>query len=102
LVVSVAAFVALMLITEKSNEVLTGAFAPIAASKSVASGICKLIAPAGFERIMPVRTSAAVSVTAVDRVTIASGTHRGVYLVAMVLEQWNDWVKVAATLQNGS
>lgn len=37
-----------------------------------------------------------------DLVTIASGPHRGVYLVAMVLEQWNDWVKVAATLQNGS
>lgn len=37
-----------------------------------------------------------------DLITIASGPHRGVYLVAMVLEQWNDWVKVAATLQNGS
>lgn len=37
-----------------------------------------------------------------DLITIASGPHRGVYLVAQVLEQWNDWVKVAATLQNGS
>ncbi len=37
-----------------------------------------------------------------DLITIASGTHRGVYLVAMVLEQWAGWVKVAATLQNGS
>lgn len=37
-----------------------------------------------------------------DLITIASGVHRGVYLVAQVLEQWNDWVKVAATLQNGS
>ena len=35
-----------------------------------------------------------------DLVTIASGAHAGVYLVAMVLEQWADWVKVAATLQN--
>ena len=37
-----------------------------------------------------------------DLITIASGRHRGVYLVAQVLEQWDDWVKVAATLQNGS
>jgi len=37
-----------------------------------------------------------------DLITIASGPHRGVYLVAQVLEQWNDWVKVGATLQNGS
>lgn len=37
-----------------------------------------------------------------DLVTIASGVHAGVYLVAQVLEQWGDWVKVAATLQNGS
>ena len=37
-----------------------------------------------------------------DLVTIASGPHAGVYLVVMVLEQWNEWVKVAATLQNGS
>lgn len=37
-----------------------------------------------------------------DLITIASGVHRGVYLVAQVLEQWEGWVKVAATLQNGS
>lgn len=37
-----------------------------------------------------------------DLITIAAGPHAGVFLVAMVLEQWNDWCKVAATLQNGS
>lgn len=37
-----------------------------------------------------------------DLVTISKGPHAGVYLVAIVLEQWNDWCKVAATLQNGS
>jgi hypothetical protein len=37
-----------------------------------------------------------------DIITIMQGPHAGVYLVALVLEQWNDWVKVAATLQNGS
>lgn len=37
-----------------------------------------------------------------DLITIATGPHAGVYLVAIVLEQWNDWCKVAATLQNGS
>lgn len=35
-----------------------------------------------------------------DLVTVASGVNRGVWLVAMVLEQWPDWVKVAVTLQN--
>jgi hypothetical protein len=34
-----------------------------------------------------------------DLVSITSGVHAGDYLVAMVLEQWPDWVKVAATLQ---
>jgi hypothetical protein len=35
-----------------------------------------------------------------DLITIATGAHAGVYLVAMVLEQWGDWAKVATTLQN--
>lgn len=35
-----------------------------------------------------------------DLVIIRVGVHAGVYLVATVLEQWPDWVKVAATLQN--
>lgn len=35
-----------------------------------------------------------------DLVIIPTGVHTGTYLVAMVLEQWPDWVKVAATLQN--
>lgn len=34
-----------------------------------------------------------------DLVIIGGGVHAGTYLVAMVLEQWPDWVKVAATLQ---
>jgi len=34
-----------------------------------------------------------------DLVVINSGVHAGTYLVALVLEQWPDWVKVAATLQ---
>lgn len=34
-----------------------------------------------------------------DLVEISTGVHSGTYLVAMVLEQWPDWVKVAATLQ---
>ena len=38
-----------------------------------------------------------------DVITIAPGFPRaGVYLTALVLEQWPDWCKVAATLQNGS
>jgi hypothetical protein len=37
-----------------------------------------------------------------DLITIATGVHAGVYLVSMVLEQYPDWVKVAATLQNDS
>ncbi len=35
-----------------------------------------------------------------DLVSIYDGVHAGVYLVALVLEQWPDWVKVAATLQD--
>lgn len=35
-----------------------------------------------------------------DLITIRSGANRGVYLTAQVLEQWPDWCKVAATLQN--
>lgn len=34
-----------------------------------------------------------------DLITIKSGPHAGVYLTALVLEQWDAWVKVAATLQ---
>lgn len=37
-----------------------------------------------------------------DLITIASGANAGTWLVAMVLEQWPDWVKVAVTLQNGN
>lgn len=37
-----------------------------------------------------------------DLVTIPQGRAAGVYLVTAVLEQWPDWVKVAATLQNDS
>lgn len=36
-----------------------------------------------------------------DLVTISDGPHCGVYLTALVMEQWPDWVKFAATLQNG-
>lgn len=35
-----------------------------------------------------------------DIITIPNGASAGVYLVTTVLEQWPDWVKVAATLQN--
>lgn len=36
-----------------------------------------------------------------DRITVPAGrSTSGVYVVATVLEQWPDWVKVAATLQN--
>lgn len=35
-----------------------------------------------------------------DIFTISSGPNAGVWLVAMVLEQWPDWAKVAVTLQN--
>lgn len=35
-----------------------------------------------------------------DLVIIYTGPRAGVYLVATVLEQWPDWVKVAVTLQN--
>lgn len=37
-----------------------------------------------------------------DLVVIATGPSAGTYLVAMNLEQWPDWCKVACTLQNGS
>lgn len=37
-----------------------------------------------------------------DLITVSTGPRAGVYLVAAVLEQFADWVKVAATLQNGS
>lgn len=35
-----------------------------------------------------------------DRITIPTGASAGVYAVDKVLEQWPDWVKVLATLQN--
>jgi hypothetical protein len=37
-----------------------------------------------------------------DLITLADGPNVGVWLVAQVLEQWPDWCKVAATLQNGA
>jgi len=37
-----------------------------------------------------------------DLIIISSGPYAGTWLVAMVLEQWPDWCKVAATLQNGN
>lgn len=37
-----------------------------------------------------------------DLITIASGPSKGIWLTALVLEQWADWCKVAATLQDGS
>lgn len=38
-----------------------------------------------------------------DLITLANNDPSdGVYLVALVLEQWPDWCKVAATLQNNS
>lgn len=38
-----------------------------------------------------------------DLITIGGdGVNAGVWLVAMVLEQWKTWAKVAATLQNGA
>lgn len=42
-----------------------------------------------------------------DLVTLTGGANAGVYLIAMVLEQWSDgepaaWCKVVATLQNDS
>jgi hypothetical protein len=36
-----------------------------------------------------------------DLIVFAGGPNRGTWLVALVLEQWPDWCKVAATLQNG-
>jgi hypothetical protein len=35
-----------------------------------------------------------------DRITIPTGAAAGVYAVDKVIEQWPDWVKVVATLQN--
>lgn len=35
-----------------------------------------------------------------DLITIADGINAGVWLVALTLEQWPDWTKVAVTLQN--
>lgn len=35
-----------------------------------------------------------------DIITIPGGASKGIYLVNLVLEQWPDWVKVAATMQN--
>jgi hypothetical protein len=37
-----------------------------------------------------------------DLITIATGRHRGVWLVVQVIEQFPDWVKAAIVLQNGS
>lgn len=37
-----------------------------------------------------------------DLITLSDGPNVGVWLVNQVLEQWEDWVKVVATLQNGS
>lgn len=37
-----------------------------------------------------------------DLVTIPSGPNAGTWLVVLNFEQWPDWCKVAATLQNGS
>lgn len=41
-----------------------------------------------------------VNQTGGDRITIPTGPSTGVYKVERVLEQWPDWVKVAAVLQN--
>jgi hypothetical protein len=35
-----------------------------------------------------------------DLIKIATGPDAGTWLVALVLEQWHDWAKCAATLQN--
>lgn len=37
-----------------------------------------------------------------DLITLTDGPNAGVWLVAMVLEQWPDWCKVVTTLQNGA
>ena len=37
-----------------------------------------------------------------DLLVIASGVYAGTWLIAQNLEQWPDWCKVAATLQDGS
>lgn len=37
-----------------------------------------------------------------DLVTLTDGPNAGIWLTAMVLEQWPDWCKVAVTLQNGA
>ena len=43
-----------------------------------------------------------VSAKGGDLVTLADGPSAGVWLVIQVTEQWPDWVRVAATLQNGA
>jgi hypothetical protein len=37
-----------------------------------------------------------------DLITLIDGPNAGVWLVVQVLEQWESWVKVVVTLQNGS
>jgi hypothetical protein len=37
-----------------------------------------------------------------DLVTLTDGPNAGTWLIALVLEQWPDWCKVAVTLQNGA
>jgi len=37
-----------------------------------------------------------------DMITLTDPTNAGTWLIDMVLEQWPDWCKVSATLQNGS
>lgn len=37
-----------------------------------------------------------------DLITIASGVNAGVWLVAVVSEQWPDWCKALVTLQDGA
>lgn len=37
-----------------------------------------------------------------DLITIASGVNAGVWLVAIVSEQWPDWCKALVTLQDGA
>ena len=35
-----------------------------------------------------------------DLITLTNGPNAGIWLVALTLEQWPDWAKVAVTLQN--
>lgn len=37
-----------------------------------------------------------------DLVTIPAGRYAGTYLVSTVIERWDGWAKIAATLQNGA